>query len=98
MRTVKRRSLTNQSSSEQVGIYLSSFVAIVSNFLYFAGLDPIDKCPNCYSRLETGAKTVNFSINLSDMSVLVDCMQCGVRVRMKGALGDKQKEFLSCGW
>jgi len=63
-----------------------------------AGVDPIDKCPNCYSRLETGSKTVNFSINLSDMSVLVDCMQCGVRVRMKGALGDKQKEFLSCGW
>eukprot|EP00092_Neocalanus_flemingeri_P038698 GFUD01042134.1.p1 GENE.GFUD01042134.1~~GFUD01042134.1.p1 ORF type:complete len:450 (-),score=90.24 GFUD01042134.1:44-1393(-) len=62
-----------------------------------SGVDPTDKCPTCNSVLETGPKAVNFSVNLSDMSVLVDCMVCGVRVKVKGALGERQRAFFSCG-
>eukprot|EP00092_Neocalanus_flemingeri_P019134 GFUD01020727.1.p1 GENE.GFUD01020727.1~~GFUD01020727.1.p1 ORF type:complete len:166 (+),score=47.67 GFUD01020727.1:61-498(+) len=61
-----------------------------------AGADPTE-CPTCNSFLETGPKAVNFSINLSDMSVLVDCMVCGVRVKVKGALDERQRAFFSCG-
>eukprot|EP00092_Neocalanus_flemingeri_P084344 GFUD01105956.1.p1 GENE.GFUD01105956.1~~GFUD01105956.1.p1 ORF type:complete len:147 (-),score=44.67 GFUD01105956.1:1-441(-) len=63
-----------------------------------AGVDPIDQCPNCYSLLETGpAKAVNFTINLSDLSMLVDCRVCGVRVKLKAVLGERQRAFFNCG-
>ena len=60
-------------------------------------MDPTDKCPECKAKLETGQRAVNFSLNLADFSILVDCMECGVRVRVKGMLGAKQRAVVSCG-
>ena len=57
----------------------------------------MDKCPVCNIGLDTGPKALNFSINYSDLSVLVDCKECGVRVRLKEVLRSKQRAFLSCG-
>ena len=57
----------------------------------------MDKCPDCECRLETGASAVNFSLNMADFSILVDCIKCGIRVQLKGVLGSRQKAFLSCG-
>ena len=57
----------------------------------------MDKCPDCKARLETGPRALNFSLNMTDLSILVDCMQCGVRVRLKGVLGARQRAVLSCG-
>ena len=60
-------------------------------------MDPVDKCPDCKARLETGPRALNFSLNMTDLSILVDCMQCGVRVRLKGVLGARQRAVLGCG-
>ena len=62
-----------------------------------AGVDPTDKCPECKAKLETGPGAINFSLNLADLSILVDCMECRVRVKLKGMLGAKQRAVLSCG-
>jgi len=62
-----------------------------------AGVDCMNKCPDCKAKLETGARAVNFSLNMADLSVLVDCVQCGVRVRLKGVLGARQRAVLGCG-
>ena len=50
----------------------------------------MDKCPDCKAKLETGSRALNFSLNMVDRSILVDCMQCGVRVRLKGVLGQAE--------
>jgi len=62
-----------------------------------SGVDCIEKCPDCQARLEIGARSVNFSLNMADFSILMDCMECGVRVKLKGVLGSRQMALLSCG-
>jgi len=62
-----------------------------------AGVDSMDKCPDCKAKLETGSNALNFSLNMTDLSILVDCVQCGVRVRLKGVLGARQRAVLGCG-
>ena len=54
------------------------------------------RCPECDVVLEIGFKARNFSLNMVDLSILVDCQECGLRVRLKGVLGPKEKHFLTC--
>jgi len=61
-----------------------------------SGVDCIDRCPECEVVLEIGSKARNFSLNMADLSILVDCQECGLRVRLKGVLGPKEKRFLTC--
>ena len=57
----------------------------------------MDEYPDCKANLETGPRALNFSLNMTDLSILVDCVQCGVRVRLKEVLGAKQRAVLGCG-
>ena len=76
---------------------LNSCVSESVSQVMITGVDSTDKCPRWNSRLDTGPAAVNFSINFSDLSVLVDCIKCDVRVKVMGALGSRQRTFLSCG-
>ena len=37
------------------------------------------------------------TLNVTDLSILLDCNECGVRLRLRGFLGDHQLALLSCG-
>jgi len=58
------------------------------------GIDHCDSCPKCKKPLDSSS--TNLSIDFVDFSVILVCDGCGVRVRMRGVLGEGQKAFLHC--
>merc|ERR1712013_29192 len=55
----------------------------------------IDRCPRCSVNLEVSREQL--TLNVTDLSILLDCNECGVRLRLRGFLGDHQLALLSCG-
>jgi len=54
----------------------------------------IDRCPRCSISLQVSREQL--TLNVTDLSILLDCTECGVRLRLRGFLGDHQLALLSC--
>jgi hypothetical protein len=68
---------------------------LFSKNILISGVDHCDRWPKCKQTLDSSS--TNLSIDFVDFSVILVCDGCGVRVRMRGVLGERQKAFLSCG-
>jgi len=54
----------------------------------------IDRCPRCSISLQVSREQL--TLNVTDLSILLDCTECGVRLRLRGFLADQQLALLSC--
>jgi len=54
----------------------------------------IDRCPRCSISLQVSREQL--TLNVTDLSILLDCTECGVRLRLRGFLADHQLALLSC--
>merc|ERR1712133_24772 len=59
------------------------------------GKDNCDDCPRCQKEIQK--KEENISINIVDGTYIIICGFCDVRIVLKNALSERQKQFLYCG-
>jgi transcription elongation factor Elf1 len=57
--------------------------------------DESDACPRCGAALLVSRELL--TLDVTDLSILLDCGQCGVRLRLRGVIGEQEQALLSCG-